>query len=1154
MFKSSKKILALFIAILFLFSPAFPSNAFALDNNEIVKLSIIGTSDMHGDINGWVYESEKDFGNSGLARAATIVKQVRAENKNTILIDNGDTIQGNLLTDDVFNKDLSKPNPLIAVMNQMNYDAMVLGNHEFNFGLDLISKIQKEATFPLISSNIYYKSNNKNFVQPYIIKEYEGVKVAILGFTVPSVPIYDGNKVSDLYFNHMAEEAQKWVKILKEKEKVDVIIASAHAGLDSRHLEGEAAKLIAERCPEIDVLLLGHDHTTVQTTINGVLIAAPNQSREVVRFDISLSKVNNKWSVTEKTSSIITLKDIAIDADTYKAGETFHKATLEFLKGSIGESTGVFHPTSEIKGIPEAQIRDTAVIDLINKVQLKITGADVSAAALFKSDANLPEGKLNYGNIFNIYKYSNTLIGVEVTGKQLKDYMEWSASYYNTFKPGDLTISFNENIRGYSYDMFAGVDYKIDISKPVGERIVDLKFKGKPLKDDQIIKLAINDYRYNGIGSNGEKIITNEPYFQSAPDSIRYFIKQYIEENKTISPETDNNWQLTGYKWDKKARELVVYAINNNLLKIPKSKDERTENVRAITVEDLKNIGLNTENKYISIVHTNDTHGRLKSGSNDGMGFARISTRINQIRDIMGNDNVLVVDAGDTLHGQPIATISKGESIVKVLNAIEYDVMVPGNHDFNYGQDRLLELSKMLDFPVISANVIKSDGSSLFTPYVIKEVNGIKIGIFGLTTPETTFKTHPKNIEGLTFKDPVAVAKEMVDTLKDKTDIIIALSHLGVHEGNDTSEKVAQNVSGIDLIIDGHSHTTIEKGKLVNGTWIAQTGEYDKNLGIVTISIDKNKKINIIPTLLDKSSGMLLEEDKEIADIIKEIEARNDELTSKKVGFTDVKLVGEREFVRAGETNMGNLITNAMLYVSKADVALTNGGGIRASIDVGEIIKKDIINVLPFGNQLVTIKVTGKEILAALEVGIDEYPAAKGAFPHIAGMTMKFNPKNKAGERVIEVLVNGKPINPNKTYTLATNDFVAAGGDNYKLFGGKETNEFQALDEVVMEYIVANGLKDISVSGRVTTTDKQKESKIEVNNNTNSNTNSNTNANTNTNNTNTSEEIVYIVVRGDTLWQIAKMYNMTYQALAKYNNISNPNYIIIGQRIIIPAK
>lgn len=1073
MLKTSKKILALFIALLLFFSPTISSNIFALDSNNTVKLSIIGTSDIHGDINGWVYESGKDYGNSGLARVATVVKQVRAENKNTILIDNGDTIQGNLLTDDLFNKDLTKPNPLMTVMNQMKYDAMVLGNHEFNFGLNLIDKIQKEAQFPIISCNIYNKKDNTSFVKPYTIKEYDGVKVGILGFTVPSVPLYDGDKVKDIYFNHMADEAQKWVKVLKETEKVDVIIASAHAGLEARHIEGEAAKLIAERCPEIDVMLLGHDHSTVQQTINGVLIAAPYVSREVVRFDITLTNTNNKWAVTDKKSSIVSLKDVAIDKDAYAAGEPFHKEAMAFLKGTIGESTGIFHPKSEINGIPEAQVRDTAVIDFINKVQLKVTGADVSAAALFKSDANLPKGNLNYGDIFNIYKYSNTLVAVEVTGKQLKEYMEWSASYYNTFKPGDLTISFDENIRGYAYDMFAGIDYKVDISKPVGQRIVDIEFKDKPLKDDQIIKLAINDYRYNGIGPSGNpKIITNKPYYESAPDSIRYFIKKYIEECKIITPETDDNWELTGYDWDDDYRELAVYAVNNNLIQIPKSKDGRTDNVRSITVEDLNKIGLNPENDLLAIVHTNDTHGRLKEDKNDGMGFARISTKINEIREFMDGD-VLVVDAGDTLHGQPIATISKGESIVKVLNAIGYDVMVPGNHDFNYGQDRLLELAGMLKCKVISANITKSDGSTLLTPYIIKEVDGVKIGIFGLTTPETTYKTHPKNVIGLTFNDPIAVANDMVNRLEDETDIIIALSHLGF-QGEYTSEKVAQNVSGIDLIIDGHSHTTLQNGKQINGTWIVQAGEYDKNLGIVTISIDDDDNIHIIPSLIDKKTGMLLEEDKKIADIIKEIEATNNELTNTIVGHTDVRLNGDRKLVRTGETNLGNLITNAMLHVSGADVAITNGGGIRASIEVGDIRKIDIINVLPFGNQLVTIDVTGQEILNALEVGIDQYPAEKGSFPHIAGMTMKFNPKNNAGERVIEVLIGGKPIDPNKTYKLATNDFIAAGGDNYTMFIGKKTNEFQALDEVVIEYLAACGLKDIAVSGRVTTTDMQK--------------------------------------------------------------------------------
>ena len=880
--KGNKKMLSIFIALLMLCTFIFPVQTLAETVKNEVKITVLGTSDMHGAINGWVYDSQKDYGNSGLARAATIANQVRKENPNTILIDNGDTIQGNILTDDVYNKDLTKPNPMMAVMNAMEYDAMTLGNHEFNFGVDLINKIVKEAKFPILSANTYNKTTGENFVKPYVVKEYDGVKVGILGLTVPSVPRWDGQKVKDLEFKHMADEAQKWVKVLKEQEKVDIIIATAHAGLESRHEEdgSDSARLIAERCPEIDVLLLGHDHVTVKEEINGVLVAAPYKDREVVRFDISIEKKDGKWQVKDKTSEVVLLKDVKEDEKVKEVGKPFHDETMKFLEGVIGKSTGDFHPASEVKGIPEGQIRDTAVIDFINQVQLDATGADVSAAALFKPTSNLPKGDLTYANIFDIYQYANTLIGVDVTGKELKAYMEWSMGYYNTFKPGDLTISFNQNIRGYSYDMFAGVDYEVDISKPVGQRIVNLKFKGEPVKDDQILKLAINDYRYSGIGPEGQKIISGTPYFESAPESLRAYIKAEIEKKGTIEPKVDNNWKLIGYEWDESLRKIAVEATNNGKLTIPKSADGRTENVRSITERDLVAAGLHPEyEKVITIAHTNDTHSRIDD-TKDNIGFAKIAAKINDLRKTVGEENVLVFDAGDTLHGQPVITTNKGLGAVEIMNTIGYDVMVPGNHDFNYGQERLVELSKEMEFDLLSANVVKKDGTTLLEPYVIKEINGLKVGIFGLSTPETIYKTHPKNVEGLTFKDPVEVAKNMVKELEGKTDLIIALSHLGIHEGNDTSEKVATNVKGIDLIVDGHSHSTLPQGKVVNGTLIVQTGEYDKNLGIVDILVKKNGTIEIAPQLFNAVDDTSLVPDAEVKKVIDEIKKEFDSITS----------------------------------------------------------------------------------------------------------------------------------------------------------------------------------------------------------------------------------------------------------------------------------
>ncbi|NLM42813.1 MAG: LysM peptidoglycan-binding domain-containing protein [Clostridiales bacterium] len=532
----------------------------------------------------------------------------------------------------------------------------------------------------------------------------------------------------------------------------------------------------------------------------------------------------------------------------------------------------------------------------------------------------------------------------------------------------------------------------------------------------------------------------------------------------------------------------------------------------------------------ITIVHTNDTHSRVESG----VGFAKVAAKIKELKE--ENSNVLVVDAGDTLHGQPFATISKGESIIKIMNAVGYDVMTPGNHDFNYGQERLLELAKYAEFPIISANVIKQDGNTLLEPYVIKEVGGLKIGIFGLSTPETAYKTNPKNVEGLTFENPVEVAKKMVEELKAKdVDAIIALVHLGIDkETKDTSYLVRDNVEGIDLIIDGHSHSTLDtidnEGKDII---IVSTGEYNNNLGMVNLTFVDGELKDVEPSVFSSEDAVELEADPEVSAIIGEVNEKNKEITSVVVGKTDVVLDGVREHVRAGETNLSNLITDAMLAVSGADMAITNGGGIRASIDVGDITMEEIITVLPFGNYVVVKEYTGAQILAALEHGTANYPEPAGAFAQVAGVTFVLDLNEEAGKRVKDVKIGDEPLDLDKTYKVATNDFMAVGGDDYTML--KEGNlvvELPALDEVLIEYV--KGLESIPAEARPRMTVIEK---VEA-----------------------EEPVVeaaaetYIVNPGDVLWRIAEKFGLTWEKLAEFNGLKNPHLLFPGQKILVPVN
>lgn len=593
-----KKVLVLLLVFSMVIGYGFvpTANMAMAEEMDTVTITVLGTSDIHAFIYPWEYKLGVEDNDAGFAKVYSVVKEVRAENPDTILIDNGDTIQGTELTD-VYKNDDTVVFPMIEVMNYMEYDAWTLGNHEFNYGLDVLERIMGDAEFPVLGANVY-KSDGSNYVLPYIVKEIDGVKVGILGMVTPNIPRWDGDKVESLEFISLIDDAKKWVKVLQEDEKVDVVIASIHAGIDGEYWEdgGDGVRAVAEQVPEIDVILAGHAHEDIEgELINGVLIAEPkNYGNRVSRFDFTMEKSGDDWTLKEKSSYNYDTKGYEAAPEILTLAEDYHQATLDYVNTPIGESTGDFVTADEVMGIPTAQIQDTALVDFINKVQMEYTGADVSLAALFISESNLMEGPLTIKDAAYIYKYDNTLYETKVTGAELKGMMEWSAAYFNTYMAGDITISFNPDIRGYNYDMFSGVDYDIDISEEPGNRIKNLTFEGELITEDMELTLALNNYRYGGMLKDG--YITGDILFDSYDEygddgQIRNLIAAYIRNRESITPEVDNNWEIIGADLEHWGRADAVELINEGIMDIPVSEDGRTPNVKAVNLEEKVNRG-----------------------------------------------------------------------------------------------------------------------------------------------------------------------------------------------------------------------------------------------------------------------------------------------------------------------------------------------------------------------------------------------------------------------------------------------------------------------------------------------------------------------------------------------------------------------------------
>lgn len=464
------------------------------------------------------------------------------------------------------------------------------------------------------------------------------------------------------------------------------------------------------------------------------------------------------------------------------------------------------------------------------------------------------------------------------------------------------------------------------------------------------------------------------------------------------------------------------------------------------------------------ILHTNDSHGRIKE---DGTSMGMSAVKYLADRYENAGASVLILDAGDTLHGLPIVTASRGESAVDVMNAVGYSAMAPGNHDFNYGYEHILELEEEMNFPVLAANVTyEADGSLVFGDHIVITCGEYTIGVFGMATPETVTKTNPNNVVGLDFNEDnlAGIAQAQCDELKELgCDIIICLAHLGddVSSTPYRSTDVLEQVTDIDLWIDGHSHSVLNddgEAHLVNGTLVASTGEYTKNIGVVTYDgAEFDAGLVHYADLCNtyEQDGEIITEfygyDPEITALVQNYYDEMMEFYSEVVGHTDVLLNGTREFVRTQETNLGDLAADAILAAApNADFALTNGGGIRANVEIGDITRYDLFTVFPFGNMVATVELTGAQIVYILEAATHACPGTDGAFPQVSGITFEIhtyieyegeyaNPTNP-GSRIQNVCINGEPIDLDATYVMATNDFLAAGGDTYAILAENYEN------------------------------------------------------------------------------------------------------------------
>jgi 2',3'-cyclic-nucleotide 2'-phosphodiesterase (5'-nucleotidase family) len=526
-----------------------------------VTVTVLATTDLHGNIYPYDYLTGRPAAR-GLAKIATLVKAERKTAPDALLLDCGDTIQGSPV-ESVYQRYVEsgklplsltfegrplQTDPMMLVMNYLKYDAMAVGNHEYNHGLKNIDKARSEAQFPWLSANTKTlpHSGRKPFA-PYIVKEVDGVKVGIVGITTPAIPTWEKPENYKGYsFVDGRLAAQAAVDELRARHKADVIVIIAHSGIDrdtragARHRSWENIAQDLATIKGVDAIVFGHTHNQVEEyRIGDVLLTQPkNWGISLARLQLKVeSKPGGGYEVTSKSSKIIPVtNDTEADLEVLRMAAPYHELTERYL------NTVVAHARQSVDA-SASRIEDSAIIDAVNHVQMVYANADVSFASSFNPRAAIQKGPVTVRQIAALYLYDNELYAIDGNGQMVKDALENAARFFNTCSDPSCARGplINSAVIGYNFDIAQGVSYEIDVTRPVGDRIRNLELRGKPLAPNQKLRIALNNYR--AAGSNGYRMFQDAKVVWRSYEDIRELIMRYYSEHELPSA-PDNNWRV----------------------------------------------------------------------------------------------------------------------------------------------------------------------------------------------------------------------------------------------------------------------------------------------------------------------------------------------------------------------------------------------------------------------------------------------------------------------------------------------------------------------------------------------------------------------------------------------------------------------------------
>ena len=1110
---------------------------------------ILFTSDLHGSFNDWSYSTNTAF--TGLARVATKINELRDEN--TILIDMGDSIQGNGTS--VFHTsawDNAATNymglyPVIQGLEFLRYDAWVLGNHEFNFGIDRLEKAYGKGqgtggtnvfSGTNLSGNVYSRGTNvfsgailagnvyRNGTPVYdsfFVKQLGGSTgpvIAIIGMTHPNIVNWDKGNLEPLgYTTRPADDVtRETIAYLKTPAaqaiygKIDIFIAAEHMSDAGEYQRGDSGgDVIAMNGNDLALFIGAHGHQNQDKIINGVrYVEIGSNGGRLGQVKISATAdANGNWTVANKTSDV-TMTNITIGASgaTLVQPDAAYKAMLnapdafgkDYANTIVGRlDGGPLVPAPEMRGTYQAYFQDNALVHLINDAMLYYTsdyGTTLSGTAPLDTYANAQPGSLSRGNISTIYKYDNNTLNVlEMTGAQFKQWMEWAYLFIGPYtgdgranfelgpvmKPGDLTIPYgNGNMPGYNMDQFSGVSYKVDLTKPYGQKIVELKNPdGTDFDLTKTYRVAANNYRSDSqltinagegsrpavfpAGTQPARVIAQEVDSNLTVNGVTKpngegmlgLMVDYIERVKggVITNQFTPNWEYITPPVDRDLRAIAALLVNNGAISLIPTQESiasgaatggRNYAARAVTVDDVSAI-INNLN-IIDIFSVNDFHGTVdKSASGSNPGADRFVAIVQQL--MSENPQSVLLGGGDLYQGSPLSNVFYGEPVSDMLKYLGVKYSSVGNHEFDWGADYIKKFAADGDLTFLAANVfIKGTNNQpdFCKPYDIITVGGKRIGIIGLTTVETPNLVKAEHVADFDFRAPGPWLNNMIADLKNNQscDLVIALAHMGAYQNAATgvitgeAADLAVTCPGFDAIVSGHSHTLVA-GR-VNNIPIVQGNYNGRGLARLSIGFDGNRLVGIYPRMYTQNNmntsdilpaGPPLTVNSDVTSIIAGFQEKIGPLFNEVVGKYGVA-INSREDQADWATKV--VYDYIKRNTGESYILVQNAGGWRDTSPYNRLANDDVTlgylyTLMPFDNEIVLLEMRGKDILYMFG---SPNPALISAAV-VAGAY-------KQGDQWY--LEGGAAIDPNGIYKVACNDFMLTGGDNFPFPGSNQAN------------------------------------------------------------------------------------------------------------------